>query len=204
MGPKHTTKSQEGIFTKRREPFGFMLWLGVAGSSLVFLGIFTTFLLRSAHVSGENILLPDVFWLSTLTILLSSITLHECNLAFVRERFFQYRLFLGSTLALGTTFVLLQANGWIELVSGWADKATNTSTGLVYLLTGLHILHILIGIGYMAFLFIGALRNRSYVDSFVYSVNAPNILKLKLMTRYWHFVDALWVAIFMFMIIYYF
>ena len=203
MGPKHTTKSQENIFTKRREPFGFMLWLGVGGSCLLFLGIFSIYLFRSEHLLGNYALLPDVFWLSTLVILFSSITLHECNLAFIQERFFHYRLFLGTTFSLGLIFIMLQTSGWLELMESWAYTKSNTSTGLVYLLTGLHLLHILAGIIYLGVLFRKAVKNRSYIDSFVFSVNAPNRLKLKLVTRYWHFVDVLWLVIFLFLVILY-
>lgn len=203
MNPKHSTKLRENPFAKRREPFGFMLWLGVVGSSLLFLGIFVAYLVRMHGHGGQFIALPDMFWLSTLVILFSSILLHEANLAFQQERFLHYRLFLGATLVLGITFMLLQASGWMEMIENGFLVYENTTIGLVYLLTGLHLLHILAGVIYLGLIFQKAVKNRSYVDSFVYSVNAPNILKLKLITRYWHFVDALWLVIFLFMVLLY-
>ncbi|CAG5012582.1 hypothetical protein DYBT9275_05205 [Dyadobacter sp. CECT 9275] len=203
MSPKHSTKSQENLFTKRREPFGFMLWLGVAGSSILFAAIFITYLLKADTSSGNYVSLPDLFWLSTLVILFSSITLHEANLAFVQERFLHYRVFLGSTLILGIIFILLQSNGWIEMADSWVFVKHNTSIGFVYLLTSLHLLHILVGVVYLAMLFRKAVKNRTYVDSFVYSVNPPNRLRIKLITRYWHFVDALWLVVFLFLVVLY-
>jgi cytochrome c oxidase subunit III len=204
MVPKNTAKLRENPFTMRREPFGFMLWLGVAGSSLLFVTIFITYLVKiqgSNH--GHFIALPDMFWLSTLVILFSSILLHEANLAFRQERFLHYRLFLGATFTLGITFVLLQASGWLEMIGNGFFINQSTSIGFVYLLTGLHLLHILVGVVYLGSIFQKALKNRSYVDAFVYSVNPPNILRLKLITRYWHFVDALWLAVFLFMVLLY-
>jgi len=115
MGPKPTTKSKENPFTKRREPLGFMLWLGVVGSSLLFTSIFIIFLLQVHREIGHMVLLPDMFWLSTLVILFSSITLHEANLAFASDRFLHYRVFLGITLLLGVIFILLQVGGWAEM-----------------------------------------------------------------------------------------
>ncbi|MCE7067293.1 heme-copper oxidase subunit III [Dyadobacter sp. CY326] len=203
MSPKQTTKSTENPFTKRREPLGFMLWLGVIGSSLLFTSIFIIFLVRMHRETSHMIVLPDMFWLSTLVILFSSITLHEANLAFTSERFLHYRVFLGATLLLGLTFILLQIGGWAEMHNAGVFERVTTSGGLIYLLTGLHLIHIVGGVIYLAILFQKAIKNRSYIDSFVYSVNAPNRLRVKLLTRYWHFTGALWLVVFLFLIILY-
>ncbi|WP_025762764.1 cytochrome c oxidase subunit 3 [Dyadobacter tibetensis] len=203
MSTKHSTRSDENMFTKRREPLGFMLWLGVAGSLLLFTVIFITYWVRADPNAYHYIVLPDLFWLSTLVILFSSITLHEANLAFRQERFLHFRVFLGATLGLGITFMLLQAGGWYVMSENMIFFKDNMAIGLVYLLTGLHMLHILVGIVYLARLFQKAVRNRSYVDSFVYSVNPPNRLKVKLATRYWHFVDALWLIVFLLLVVIY-
>ena len=203
MSTKPSTRLQDNPFTKRREPFGFMLWLGVIGSSLLFTTIFVVYLVRMHNENGHFVALPDMFWLSTLVILFSSITLHEANLAFVQERFLHYRIFLGATFILGITFMLLQVSGWLEMIEGGAFIAQNNSVAFIYLLTGLHMLHILAGIVYMSILFRKAVKNRTYIDSFVYSVNPPNRLRLKLMTRYWHFVDTLWLVVFIFLVLLY-
>jgi cytochrome c oxidase subunit 3 len=197
MSPKHSIKDKENPFTKRREPLGFMLWLGVLGSSLLFGVIFLEYLLRMDGGNWHFVALPDMFWLSTLVILFSSITLHEANLAFIQERFLHYRIFLAATLMLGVTFMLLQGVGWLEMIEGGGMVNQGTSFGFIYLLTGLHLLHILVGVIYLGVMFRKALKNRTYIDAFVYSVNPPNLLRLKLITRYWHFVDILWVAVFL-------
>ena len=203
MSTKPSTRLQDNPFTKRREPLGFMLWLGVIGSSLLFTTIFIVYLVRIHNENGHFVALPDMFWLSTLVILFSSITLHEANLAFLQERFLHYRVFLGATLTLGITFMLLQVIGWLEIIEGGAFMAENNSVGFIYLLTGLHLIHIFGGVMYLSILFRKAVINRTYVDSFVYSVNPPNRLRLKLMTRYWHFIDILWLIVFIFLVLLY-
>lgn len=203
MSTRPTTKLQDNPFTRRREPIGFMLWLGIIGSSLLFTTIFLVYLIRMHNADSHFVALPDMFWLSTLVILFSSITFHEANLAFVQERFLHYRIFLGATLTLGITFMLLQVSGWLEMIESGAFMGNSNSVGLVYILTGLHLLHILAGVIYLSLLFRKSLENRTYVDSFVYSVNPPNRLRLKLMTRYWHFVDALWLIVFIFLVLLY-
>lgn len=203
MSTKPSTKPEESLFSKRREPLGFMLWLGVVGSSLIFTTIFVVYLLKMNEENSYFVALPDMFWLSTLVILFSSITLHEANLAFVQERFLHYRVFLGSTAILGLTFMVLQITGWLEMIESNIFLHDNNSAGFVYLLTGLHLAHILAGIVLLCMLFRKAVKNRTYIDSFVYSVNPPNVLRLKLVTRYWHFVDALWLVVFILLVILY-
>jgi cytochrome c oxidase subunit 3 len=88
-----------------------MLWLAVAGSSLAFHFYLRYFSCAYAQGYGtSDSALPDMFWLSTLVILFSSITLHEANLAFVNERFLHYRVFLGATLATGLH---------VHIIAGW-------------------------------------------------------------------------------------
>ncbi len=203
MSTRHSTKSDSNIFTKRREPFGTMLWLSVIGSTLTFISIFLIYWFRFDHESHQYLVLPDVFWLSTLVVLFSSITLHEANLAFKQERFFHFRIFLGTTFALGITFMVLQLSGWYAMSHTWELMKDNNAIGFVYLLTSLHLLHIIVGVIYMGLLFKKSMDNRSYVDSFVYSVNPPNRLKIKLITQYWHFVDLLWLIIFLLLVVIY-
>ncbi|CAG5071641.1 Cytochrome c oxidase subunit 3 [Dyadobacter sp. CECT 9623] len=203
MSAKPTTKLRESPFTKRREPLGFMLWLGVIGSSLVFTSIFIIFFV-SLHKDISHLdSLPDMFWLSTLVILFSSITLHEANLAFANERFLHYRVFLGATMFLGLMFIALQVGGWMEMVNSQVFSSLSTSKGFIYLLTGLHMLHMFGGVLYLIYLFRKAVKNRAYVDAFVYSVNPPNRLQIKLFTRYWHFTGALWLVVFVVLIMLY-
>ena len=203
MSPKPTTKLRESPFTKRREPLGFMLWLGVAGSSLLFTSIFIIFFVSLHRDISHLDSLPDMFWLSTLVILFSSITLHEANLAFANERFLHYRVFLGATMLLGLMFIALQVGGWMEMVNSQIFSNVSTSKGFIYLLTGLHLVHMVAGVIYLIYLFRKAMKNRSYVDSFVYSVNPPNRLRIRLFTRYWHFTGALWLVVFVVLILLY-
>lgn len=203
MSPRPTTKLKESPFTKRREPLGFMLWLCVAGSSLLFLSIFVIFFVNLRQQAGQLDSLPDMFWLSTLVILFSSITLHEANLAFANERFLHYRVFLCATMFLGFIFIALQVGGWFEMVNTQIFSNLSNSKGFIYLLTGLHLMHMLGGVGYLVYLFRKAVKNRSYVDSFVYSVNPPNRLRIKLFTTYWHFTGALWLVVFVVLILLY-
>jgi cytochrome c oxidase subunit 3 len=103
------------------------------------------------------------------------------------------------TLTLGFTFITMQCMGWSQLIEAGITLSRSPAGSFVYLLSGLHMLHILGGLIFLVVIFIESLRRTSYVDSFVYSVNPPNQLKIKLATMYWHFVDILWLCIFLFL-----
>lgn len=187
--------------TKRREPFRFMVWLGIAGSVLLFTVLLVTYVIRSSGPNWDDVKLPTVFLLSTVVMLVSSLTLHTANQAFRNQRFPMYRTYMGITLLLGILFMLLQGWGWRQMVVAGIRLEANPAGGFIYILSGLHLLHILIGLIFLLIAFAEALRRRQYVDAFVYSVNPPNQLKIKLITLYWHFVDVLWIGVFMFLLV---
>lgn len=186
--------------TRRREPKRFMLWLCMASSVFIFTVLLATYMARKMGSDWRNVSLPTVFLASTGVIIASSLSLHIANSAFRHERFTQYRLYLGTTLFLGTLFVVLQVLGWRQLMLKGVYLQTNPSGSFLFILSGLHLLHIVIGLIFLAIAFAEAMRRIPYVEAFVYSVNPPNMLKIKLFTLYWHFVDVLWLYVFLFLL----
>ena len=106
---------------------------------------------------------------------------------------------MGTTLTLGICFIIMQLFGWKELFELNANSAIRTSRGFIIIISGLHILHIVVGLIFLIKIFIESLKRLSYVESFVYSVNPPNQLKVNLIVFYWHFVDILWVILFLYL-----
>ena len=189
------------MITKRREPFRFMVWLGIASSVMLFTVMLVIYIIRRSASDWTDVKLPNVFLISTIAIVLSSLTLHNANQAFRHERFDSYRSNMGTTLVLGTLFILLQGWGWWQMIRSGIGLTGNPSGSFVYIISGIHLLHILIGLIFIVIALAEALRRRPYIDSFVYSVNPPNQLKIRLITLYWHFVDVLWIVLFIFLII---
>lgn len=196
----HTKRSLGNPFTQRREPFQFMLWLGMGGSAILFLFLVFVYVVRKDGNDWKDIALPRIFWLSTIAVLISSLTIHWANKAFRNDSFPKYRFLIGTTLLMGIVFVAMQFLGWQNMINNGILLQNNPAGAFVYLISGLHLLHITGGLVFLIIIFLEALRHNTYIDSFVYSVNPPNQLKLKLVTIYWHFVDALWVSLFLFLL----
>ena len=189
------------FMTKRREPFRFMVWMGIASSVLLFTMLLVAYVVRRTGSGWINMKLPNVFLISTGVILLSSFTLKNAIQAFRHERFGNYRTNIATTFGLGILFILLQAWGWRQMIRSGIGLEGNPAGGFVYIISGVHLLHILIGLIFLAIILVEAMRRRLYIDSFVYSVNPPNRLKIRLITLYWHFVDVLWLGLFTFLLI---
>jgi cytochrome c oxidase subunit 3 len=201
MPTRPPVRPTENFLTKRREPMRFLLWTGMLGSTLIFGVLLLAYLVRRGGSDWEATRLPMIFWASTVAILVSSFTLHEANRAFSEERFVQYRRLMGATLLLGGVFMVTQLIGGYQLHERGDTLQNSVSSGFIYLLSGLHLLHLLGGVIFLAKLFIEGLKHLSYVDAFVYSVNPPNLLKVKLVALYWHFVDVLWIVLFLFLLL---
>ena len=192
---------KESSLTKRREPFRFMLLLGILGSLLIFTVLLAIYAVRkSAEIYWTQVPLPSLFWVSTMAIITSSGTLHLAQYALRTDKFVQYRFYIAATLLLSILFIVLQLLGWKQLIDAGISTMHNPSVGFIYLLSGVHLAHILVGILALVWAVYKAFKNYSYIDSFVFSVNPPNQLKLRLLAIYWHFVDALWIGIFLFLL----
>jgi cytochrome c oxidase subunit 3 len=187
-------------FTKRREPLAFMLYLGIFGSVTLFTFIIFVFVRKELGENEIPIKIPPSFWFSTLAILASSVTLIKAKEYLKTEKFQEFRWMIGSSYFLGLLFLTFQLMGWTNLLSSGITLANSTGGSFTYILSGLHIVHTLGGILALSFLVREAFRKTSYVDSFVFSVNPPNQLKIKLISIYWHFLDVLWILIFLFLL----
>lgn len=184
---------------QRREPFKFMLQLAIFGSGLMFLFLLTSYLnLERPDAGFDKIEIPNIFWISTLLIVISSLTLHLANMYFKEDKYLSYRVLMAITLILGIAFIVLQLIGWQQLFTQSGD--VRNSKGFIYMLSGLHIMHIVIGLFFLIKIFVEALKRMSYIESFIYSVNPPNQLKINLIIFYWHFVDVLWIVLFAFLL----
>ena len=186
--------------TKRREPFEFMLWLGMFSSALLFLFVFLVFIKKEWMNQEIPLTLPLPFHISTLAILLSSITMYLGNFALKNDNYSAYRTSLAVTYILALGFLAIQLLGWKMLIDQQITPATHTGGSFLYILSGLHILHTLGGLVGLSLVIAAAFRNTSYVDAFVHNVNPPNVLRFRLVTVYWHFLGVLWFIIYLFLL----
>jgi cytochrome c oxidase subunit III len=172
-------------------PHKFALWVGIAGIIMMFGALTSAYVVRRASGNWYEFKLPDLFFINTVVIMLSSVTLQISFNAFKKGREKLYKTMLFSTFALGIAFVVLQYKGWEALTAIGATFTANPSSSFMYVIPGLHAAHVLGGIGALTVAIVHAyylpfkptLRRRQRFD---------------LVVSYWHFVDALWVYLMVF------
>jgi cytochrome c oxidase subunit III len=98
--------------------------------------------------------------------------------------------FRGETLDYKNGELLFQGRALTKPELNRLGEVMNTSSSYMYLLTFLHILHLLGGLIYLAVVMVGALK---------FKYNPTNSLKIKLSAIYWHFLDLLWIYLFVFL-----
>ncbi|MBK9734384.1 MAG: cytochrome c oxidase subunit 3 [Saprospiraceae bacterium] len=187
----------ESILVNRRNkihPHKFALWAAMASITMMFGAFTSAYLVKQAAGNWLEYSMPVFFYISTAVIVLSSITLHYSFSSFKAGNEKPYKYALVLSLLLGLTFVVLQYMGWTALFAKGVDLKGNVSGSFFYLISGIHALHVLGGIAAMIVALIHAFTLRFYQSEF-------RVNRFDLVINYWHFVDFLWVYLFIFLII---
>ncbi|QBQ42451.1 cytochrome c oxidase subunit 3 [Sphingobacterium psychroaquaticum] len=173
----------------------FNLWLGMIGMFMMFAALSSGFIVYTASGVDKGIktLLPNAFIYSTITILLSSVTLYLAHNAAKKQRLGQQKNFLILTLLLGLVFFGLQVHSWTVLAGqGIFFVNPNASQSFIYIFTGLHLAHIIAGLIVLIRCLMGAMKPIPHAD---------NLFRMDLASIFWHFLDLLWIYIYVFLLL---
>jgi len=172
-------------------PHKFALWVGIAGIVMMFGAFTSAYMVRRAAGNWFEFRLPDIFFLNTAVIVLSSVTLHYSYTAFKKGKEMWYKGLLVTTFILGILFVILQYKGWQAMNEIGATFTVNPSSSFVYVISGLHAAHVLGGIAALIVAMVHA-----FVLPFRPTIRRRQ--RFELVCHYWHFVDVLWVYLIVF------
>jgi cytochrome c oxidase subunit 3 len=174
---------------KKIHPHKFTLWVALGSIVMMFAGLTSAYIVKRDAPGWTTFSIPRAFWYSTGVMLLSSLTVQMALKAFKEREMMRYRNLITLTAVLGVVFVALQ---WIGFKSIWHSGITLRGSGggqFLYIIAGLHALHVLGGIIALIILFIKAFASK---------VRRYNSIPIELMSTYWHFVDLLWIYLFIF------
>lgn len=178
---------------KRIHPHKFVLWIAMGSIVMMFAGLTSAYLVRRAEANWLVFKLPPVFWFSTVVILISSLTIHLALKSFKARVMHRYRIFITITAFLGLLFALLQYTGFNYLYSHGVQVfgvGSNPSASFLGIIIGLHALHVLGGVIALFIIFLRAYSSR---------IKRYNVTPVELISIYWHFVDILWIYLFIFL-----
>lgn len=172
----------------------FALWAGMAGIVMMFGSLTSAYIVRQAAGNWLEFRIPDIFYWSTIIILISSATLHAGYRAFRQQKEGLYKVMLPLSLLLGLTFIIMQYEGWNTLFRMGVALDGNPGGSFFYVISGIHAAHV---IGGIFALLVATLH--AYTLQFKFSEKRRR--RFQLVLHYWHFVDFLWLYLFLFLLI---
>ena len=128
-------------------------------------------------------------FLNTMILSLSSLTLTEAHLFFLKKKKFLTILFFLLTIFLGGFFTIIQG---LEYLDSPLTFNNGSCGSIFYMLTGFHGFHVLIGT-----IFLIVTLFRIFKDHFILERH----ILLEVSSLYWHFVDVIWFFLFFFVYI---
>jgi len=193
MSTKDILKNDSDLVAFKAKKFA--LWLFIIASFMIFAALSSGYIVYTAAGidKGIKIILPQAFITSTVLIVLSSITVHFAFRATKNQDVGKRKIFLIISILLGFGFFASQYHAWQVLIEQGAFFINNNaSQSFIYVFTGFHIAHIMGGI---IVLFFALFRN---LDKFSH---IENVNSMELSAMFWHFLDILWIYIYVFLLL---
>ena len=191
-----TTLTAENISYKeelRRKTSKPLMWIGIVSIIMFFAGLTSAVVVSQGGGGFLMIPMPIEFIISTFVIVLSSIVFHFGFISVKKGNYGMAKISIGMTLLLGLLFVLTQYLGWINLhENGFylAGKESTQESSFLYLITGLHVAHLLGGLVSLIVVLVKTFKKR---------YNSKDSIGIQVSLTYWHFLGALWVYLFFFL-----
>lgn len=191
-------------YDQQRESATLGMWLFLAQEVMFFGGLFLAYTVYrwkypAWFALGSNQLDIPLGLVNTIVLIGSSLTMVLAVRAAQLGRARQIVAWVGATMTLGTVFLVIKGfeyhHKWVHHlipgagfhIEGTTDPAAQTFFVLYFCMTGLHALHMIVGLGLLAFLVPKALRG---------DFSAENHNWVEGVGLYWHFVDVIWIFLF--------
>ncbi len=174
-------------------PKKFAMWLFLASVGMLFAAFTSAYIVRQAEGNWVYFELPRLFYLTTFIILASTVTMQWAYWSAKKDNLDRVKLLVTATSILGVVFLIGQVMAWRELVKISVYLVGNPSGSFLYILTGLHGLHLVSGIVFLLIVLNATWR---------YKVHSKNLAQIEMCTTYWHFLGGLWVYLFVFLLLY--
>lgn len=182
-------KTQNSIHARYRTG----MWVGLASILMMFTSLSSAYIVRSGTAyDWLPVAIPRAVFVSTVLLLLSSVTLELARRKLKQSLHDAYARYLLLTTLLGLVFLASQLSAWRQLSAQGIYLASHPHSSFFYLLTGAHAVHLLGGLLALIFLWIGARRELSAPLAVAKRQAAASVV-----TIYWHFMDALWIYLFL-------
>lgn len=173
-------------------PKKFALWLFLVTVVMIFAALTSAYIVRQAEGNWLEYELPEIFWVTSGIVVLSSITLQFAYYASKKDNFIGLRVGMLLTVLLGIGFLIGQWYSWVALVDREVFFVGNPAGSFLYVFTGLHAVHLISGVIFLIIVLISTFR---------YKVHSKAMTTLEMAATYWHFLAGLWLYLFLFLLL---
>ncbi|WP_250435183.1 cytochrome c oxidase subunit 3 [Hanstruepera flava] len=171
-----------------------MLWFGIISLIMSFAGWTSAFVVSSSRPDWlSDFELPQAFIISTVVIIISSLTFLLAKRSLKNGDAKTTSLWLIITFVLGLIFIYNQFKGFQEIIDlgyNFTGPTSNVTMSYIYLIAIMHILHVVVGLICLLVVI---------YNHFKQKYNTSKMLGFELAATFWHFVDLLWVYLFLFL-----
>ncbi|MFI0490005.1 heme-copper oxidase subunit III [Flavobacterium sp.] len=188
------TMTTEEHKSRTARSYKLLLLFAMISMVMMFAGLTSAFVVSKSRADWlKDFQLPTAFYFSTVVIIGCSVTFHLAKKAIQKDNQSATTAFLLGTLALGVLFVILQFVGFGQIVANgyyFTGAESSITTTFLYIVTVVHLIHLAGGlISLLIIIF----------NQFKHKYNSSQILGIELGAMYWHFLDLLWVYLFLFL-----
>ncbi len=172
-----------------------MLWIGMVSMAMVFAGLTSGYIVRRAEGNWIVFDLPHEMWNSTIAIVLSSVTMAGALRAAKAHNRSRMLLMLILTLTLGVIFTFFQFLGFGTLIREgiyFTGETANAAGSFLYVIVWTHLMHVAFGFISLLYMMYNGLRGK---------YDNGNTLGMELGSTFWHFLDGVWVYLFVFLLL---
>lgn len=186
---------EEAKEQRAMHPKKFALWLFCVTIFMLFAAWSSAYIVKRGEPGWSSFDLPRQFWINTWLILASSVSLIWAHFSAKRDELEKVKVGLTITAVLGVAFVVGQIIAYGKMVDmnyHFTGMGSNTSSSFIYVITGVHGLHLVGGVIVLIV---------TLVDTYRFKIHSKNMVQLEMCATYWHFLGVLWLYLFIFLLL---
>ena len=174
-----------------------MLWVGMISMAMTFAGLTSAYVVSSSRADWlSQFKIPGSFTISTLFILLSSFSFYLAKKSLLSKNIKSTKILILTTFMLALLFVYFQFRGFADIIAQgyyFTGAESSITTSFLYVLVLLHLAHLFAGITALLVVYFRLVRG---------SYSGSNTLGFELAHLFWHFLDILWIYLYLFVLLY--
>ncbi len=171
--------------------------VALAAVTMTFGALIAVFFVRSSSPQfWGHLAIPKILWVNTAALLVSSLTLESARKALARNQQMNAHKLFAWTTGLACFFLIGQAVAWLQVLHSGVSLQNNAHSWFIFLFSGLHGLHIVVGIAGIAYLLA---RTREHAGGPKYQMTTRAVTRG--VSLFWHYLDLLWLLLFALLLI---